>query len=301
MKGVEEGRWHLDRPLGDHLKMLKDRPKVTIAASSEPFRRISRPPQVLRRPAGQDPAGRRPPPWSSKGRRRAAGLRAGQSSRSIRIWASSCSAPSSSKPCPNAWMSWRSACFSGRCGFQHGLRGLAQPSAPAAQFRGHEVAPTERCPVRGRLIVGEVHDLNAFAMGGIAGHAGLFGGAQDLLQNLLLPCALPTTAGRARRAPFVRPRCCANSGSRPGSLARLGASAGTARPPRVAGGRPDFPARGRAPFLHRLLAVDRSRARNLRGRAVQSHPSRGARRPALSRASPALHDAALQAIGYQAG
>ena len=35
--------------------------------------------------------------------------------------------------------------------------------------------PTEQCPWRGRLIVGEVHDENAYAMGGIAGHAGAFG------------------------------------------------------------------------------------------------------------------------------
>ncbi|UWP78796.1 beta-lactamase family protein [Dactylosporangium fulvum] len=34
---------------------------------------------------------------------------------------------------------------------------------------------TERCPWRGRLVVGEVHDENAAAMGGVAGHAGAFG------------------------------------------------------------------------------------------------------------------------------
>jgi serine-type D-Ala-D-Ala carboxypeptidase len=35
-------------------------------------------------------------------------------------------------------------------------------------------APTEICPSRGRLLVGEVDDENAYAMGGVAGHAGLF-------------------------------------------------------------------------------------------------------------------------------
>ncbi|WP_155371869.1 serine hydrolase domain-containing protein [Catellatospora vulcania] len=34
---------------------------------------------------------------------------------------------------------------------------------------------TELCAWRGRLIVGEVHDENAYAMGGVAGHAGAFG------------------------------------------------------------------------------------------------------------------------------
>jgi CubicO group peptidase (beta-lactamase class C family) len=38
-------------------------------------------------------------------------------------------------------------------------------------------APTEVDPWRGRLIVGEVHDENAWALGGAAGHAGLFGTA----------------------------------------------------------------------------------------------------------------------------
>ncbi|HEY4188127.1 MAG TPA: serine hydrolase [Polyangia bacterium] len=42
------------------------------------------------------------------------------------------------------------------------------------------VAATERCPSRQRMLVGEVHDLNAFAMGGVAGHAGLFSTAADL-------------------------------------------------------------------------------------------------------------------------
>jgi CubicO group peptidase (beta-lactamase class C family) len=40
---------------------------------------------------------------------------------------------------------------------------------------------TERCPWRGRILRGEVHDENAFALGGIAGHAGLFGTAGALL------------------------------------------------------------------------------------------------------------------------
>ena len=39
------------------------------------------------------------------------------------------------------------------------------------------IAPTENDPWRGRLLTGEVHDENAAALGGIAGHAGLFGTA----------------------------------------------------------------------------------------------------------------------------
>jgi CubicO group peptidase (beta-lactamase class C family) len=42
------------------------------------------------------------------------------------------------------------------------------------------VAPTEQDPWRGRLLVGEVHDENAAALGSIAGHAGLFGTAASV-------------------------------------------------------------------------------------------------------------------------
>ncbi len=45
----------------------------------------------------------------------------------------------------------------------------------------HRVAPTELDREhRGRLVHGEVHDENAFALGGVAGHAGLFSSAEDL-------------------------------------------------------------------------------------------------------------------------
>ena len=50
-------------------------------------------------------------------------------------------------------------------------------------------AATERCPWRGRVVKGHVHDDNAFVLGGVAGHAGLFGTAAavaDLLDALLV-------------------------------------------------------------------------------------------------------------------
>jgi CubicO group peptidase (beta-lactamase class C family) len=51
-----------------------------------------------------------------------------------------------------------------------------------------ETAATERCTWRGRILRGEVHDENAFALGGAAGHAGLFGtvdGVLDAAQDIL--------------------------------------------------------------------------------------------------------------------
>jgi serine-type D-Ala-D-Ala carboxypeptidase len=57
---------------------------------------------------------------------------------------------------------------------------LGSGGARARLLAKTPVAATERCPVRGRVMLGEVHDLNAFAMGGIAGHAGLFSDALGL-------------------------------------------------------------------------------------------------------------------------
>ena len=61
------------------------------------------------------------------------------------------------------------------------------PSGLAYVPTGPTVA-TEACPWRGRVLNGEVHDENAAALGGAAGHAGLFGtvdGVLDFAQSLL--------------------------------------------------------------------------------------------------------------------
>jgi CubicO group peptidase (beta-lactamase class C family) len=58
---------------------------------------------------------------------------------------------------------------------------------PASELS--RIAPTERDPWRGRVVHGEVHDENAYVMGGIAPHAGLFSTAGDVLRfgRSLLP------------------------------------------------------------------------------------------------------------------
>ena len=53
---------------------------------------------------------------------------------------------------------------------------------------------TEACSWRGRVMKGEVHDENAWALGGAAGHAGLFGTAAGVIgyaRSLLDGCASP--------------------------------------------------------------------------------------------------------------
>lgn len=44
--------------------------------------------------------------------------------------------------------------------------------------------PTAFCPLRGRLLVGDVHDENAASLGGIQGHAGLFGTGRAVARYL---------------------------------------------------------------------------------------------------------------------
>src|SRR6185295_5597447 len=57
---------------------------------------------------------------------------------------------------------------------------LAESDARARLLAQSSVAATQQCPERGHVVLGEVDDLNAYAMGGIAGHAGLFSDAADV-------------------------------------------------------------------------------------------------------------------------
>ncbi|NVM57601.1 MAG: serine hydrolase, partial [Desulfobacterales bacterium] len=66
----------------------------------------------------------------------------------------------------------------------------------------HPYAATEDCPWRGKILDGEVHDENAYALGGVAGHAGLFGTAQDVYG--LLKEILNVYAGKPNRGLFRR-------------------------------------------------------------------------------------------------
>ncbi|MBM6580095.1 serine hydrolase [Microvirga sp. BT689] len=63
-------------------------------------------------------------------------------------------------------------------------------------------AATEKDTWRGRVIKGEVHDENAFALGGASGHAGLFGtidGVLDFAHSLLDGSALSSDSIKAIR------------------------------------------------------------------------------------------------------
>lgn len=81
--------------------------------------------------------------------------------------------------------------------------GFGPPPGPAVT--------TEACPWRGRLLKGEVHDENASALGGAAGHAGLFGtvaGVLDFASGLLDGSGASPAMLDAIRTPFHADRTC---------------------------------------------------------------------------------------------
>lgn len=81
-----------------------------------------------------------------------------------------------------------------------GLESLSFANPANGSLKGR-VAATELCPLRQAVLMGVVHDENAYAMGGIQGHAGLFGHANDILTLLL--ALLTAHAGRSASAVFV--------------------------------------------------------------------------------------------------
>ena len=79
--------------------------------------------------------------------------------------------------------------------------GFAPTGAPPI-----DAAPTELDAARGGIVRGHVHDENAFAMGGVSGHAGLFATAADVLHFGVAMLAggrsvLPRSLVDAARAP----------------------------------------------------------------------------------------------------
>lgn len=80
-----------------------------------------------------------------------------------------------------------------------GLKRLFFNARDAVGFHG-PFAATENCPWRREILVGKAHDENAFAVGGVEGHAGLFGTAGDV--NSLLIELLCTYRGQKSSGVF---------------------------------------------------------------------------------------------------
>ena len=157
-----------------------------------------------------------------------------------------------------------------------------------------EVAPTELVAFRGGLVKGEVHDENAWALGGrgVSGHAGLFGDAGDVLA---LGCALVEALSGERPGwllpgelrPLVRPR--------PGGTLRAGFD-GKSEAGSSAGSRFGPASLGHLGFTGTSLWVDPEAG--LVGVLLTNrvHPSRAS--DGIRRARPAAYDAiAAWALG----
>ncbi len=148
-------------------------------------------------------------------------------------------------------------------------------------------APTELdLAWRGRLLVGEVHDENTWALGGVAGHSGLFGTAEavgviarHLLQVLQGRSGLVSRDTTARF--FTR------SGSAPGSSRALGWD--TMLPTSSCGTRMSAHAVGHTGFTGTSLWLDPGRNRYAVLLTNRVHPDRS--RDGIQAVRMAFHDA----------
>ena len=162
-----------------------------------------------------------------------------------------------------------------------------QRRRPVAAF-----AATEACPWCGRILEGEVHDENAHAIGGVAGHAGLFGTAaavNGLIAELLQAYHGPAPA-RLYHGATVR-RFLARV---PGTDKTLGFDMPT--PPNPSCGR-FFPETsvGHLGFTGTSFWVDLEHRIGIVLLTNRVHPSRG--NTAIRTFRPVLHDAVMRALG----
>ena len=122
-------------------------------------------------------------------------------------------------------------------------------------------APTEVDPWRGRLLVGEVHDENTWALGGVAGHAGLFGTVAAVgafARAVLATLDGQPVAGEDRDHAAIHP---AVRSARQLARARMGHDAADLVVRHAPVSDRDRPHR-----IHRHIALDRLGARSLRRR-----------------------------------
>ena len=162
---------------------------------------------------------------------------------------------------------------------------------PPSQWR-NRIAPTEDDPWRGRVLVGEVHDENAYALGGAAGHAGLFGTASAVGEHARH--VLQVLDGRT--GAFRRETLEAFTTRRadvPGSSRALGWD--TALPTSSCGGRLSPRSFGHTGFTGTSLWIDPDRGVYVVLLTNRVHPTRD--NDAIGRIRPRVHDAVVEDLG----
>ena len=153
-------------------------------------------------------------------------------------------------------------------------------------------APTEIDEWRGRLIAGEVHDENAYALGGVAGHAGLFGTAAAVGQHARhLLQILDGKVGAFRRDSLEM--FIARRSGIPNSSRALGWD--TMLPSSSCGGRMSPRSFGHTGFTGTSLWIDPARGVYVVLLTNRVHPSRA--NDAIKQVRPAFHDAVMAALG----
>jgi CubicO group peptidase (beta-lactamase class C family) len=158
------------------------------------------------------------------------------------------------------------------------------------------VAPTQRSAARGRLVVGEVDDLNAWAMEGVAGHAGLFGDAADVATLAHALCGAWRDAAPALvPGPVLREFW--TPARVPGSTWRLGWD-GPSPTGSLAGDRISRGAVGHLAFTGCSLWIDPERETFVAVLSNRVHPV-VRDDPRFKALRPAINDAALEGAGYR--
>ena len=152
------------------------------------------------------------------------------------------------------------------------------------------VAPTEDDPWRGRMLRGEVHDENAYALGGVAGHAGLFGTATAVaaITGLWLN-------GYLGKSGLLSPewvRRCASRQDTPGSSWGLGWD--TPSPPSSSGRYFSAQAFGHLGFTGTSIWIDPLCELEVVLLSNRVHPTR--RNTAIQNLRPLLHDAVYEQV-----
>jgi CubicO group peptidase (beta-lactamase class C family) len=158
------------------------------------------------------------------------------------------------------------------------------------------VAPTQRSVARGRLIEGEVDDLNAWAMDGVAGHAGLFGDAADVAALAHALCAA-WRDGAPSLVPGPVLREFWTPAGVPGSTWRLGWD-GPAPTGSLAGERISRAAVGHLGFTGCSLWIDPERETFVLVLSNRVHPT-PRDDPRWKALRPAINDAALEGMSYR--
>jgi CubicO group peptidase (beta-lactamase class C family) len=149
-------------------------------------------------------------------------------------------------------------------------------------------APTERDEWRGRLLTGEVHDENTWALGGAAGHAGLFGTAGAV--GAFAQSALRTIGGERVLAEPSTFRDFIRRTDIPGSSRALGWD--TMLPTSSCGSRMSATAIGHTGFTGTSLWIDWERDIYVVLLTNRVHPTRDNNR--LRAIRPAFHDAVME-------